>query len=535
MGWDKALDKVKKVGSAPLENLKIALDPNASNEERKKAAAATALGPMAAMAKTVVEDPELMEGAATLLSGKPPAVRDPELETEFVKTGDERAGKIRSELDKSGERRQELTDTAAENLRQKAPAVEQLGTDLVNKVTNVYEQGRSQIPDRGAATVGEYGPRGVSQVDRSAVPQVDVTDRFRGEAYTQGQGADMLKNLGEMLMLQAQGQGPSVAADQFRRANEANLAASLAQQASLRGGFDPAAARQIRQSAADLQAQAARDAASARIQEQLNAQQLLRDTGVAIEDTAAEAGRQSLQQEGFGLDEKGLELQDKGYEVGMATTDAMLKDKALADEFTAGVDVALKEGDFKNQELSEEFKAMVDYTINQVNATTGVLETAYQGNKEALKEDINDFNDLVMEKLKQGLGIEQARHDFEQALIMEGVAEELAEIRARNAARISAVAFDREVKKRQAETAQGAARLGGSIASMFLPGGAAAGMFASGAAGSAAPLPPEYTYTTTPSGYTDVGGTQSPVYGAVNPNTTNYPSVSVRAGIPTKV
>lgn len=91
------------------------------------------------------------------------------------------------------------------------------------------------------------------------------TDRFGTQQQT----------LAGQLAAQAAGQGPSLATDQFKQAQQANVAAQMAALASARGGASPALARQTMQSAQQIQAQTARDAALARIQEQMGAREQL--------------------------------------------------------------------------------------------------------------------------------------------------------------------------------------------------------------------------------------------------------------------
>lgn len=81
--------------------------------------------------------------------------------------------------------------------------------------------------------------------------------------------------LAQQLAAQAAGQGPSLATEQLKQSQAANQAATFAQLASARGGANPGMARQAMQTSAQIQGQTARDAALARIQEQMGAREQL--------------------------------------------------------------------------------------------------------------------------------------------------------------------------------------------------------------------------------------------------------------------
>lgn len=91
----------------------------------------------------------------------------------------------------------------------------------------------------------------------------------------QGQFRDQQTALAAQLAQQASGQGPSLAVNALKQGQEANLAATMAQLNSQRGGANPAMARATMQTAAEIQGKAAQEAADARLKEQLGAQGLL--------------------------------------------------------------------------------------------------------------------------------------------------------------------------------------------------------------------------------------------------------------------
>ncbi len=96
----------------------------------------------------------------------------------------------------------------------------------------------------------------------------------------QAQFRTQQQNLIGQLALQASGRGPSVAAAQLQQASQANQAATFAQLASARGAAagNPGLARNAMNTSSNIQAQTSRDAAVARMQEQMNAQGRLGDT-----------------------------------------------------------------------------------------------------------------------------------------------------------------------------------------------------------------------------------------------------------------
>jgi len=98
--------------------------------------------------------------------------------------------------------------------------------------------------------------------------------------------------LAQQLATQAAGGGVSVAGEQLKQAQTANQAATFAQLASQRGGANPGMARQAMQTSAMIQGQTAKDAAVARMQEQMNAQnQLAGVLGAGRQGDITESGQ----------------------------------------------------------------------------------------------------------------------------------------------------------------------------------------------------------------------------------------------------
>lgn len=98
--------------------------------------------------------------------------------------------------------------------------------------------------------------------------------------------------LAQELAIQAAGGGVSVAGEQLKQAQTSNQAATFAQLASQRGGANPGMARQAMQTSAQIQGQTAKDAAVARMQEQMNAQnQLAGVLGTGRQGDITESGQ----------------------------------------------------------------------------------------------------------------------------------------------------------------------------------------------------------------------------------------------------
>lgn len=116
----------------------------------------------------------------------------------------------------------------------------------------------AQIAAPGSFTGGKIAVPGA--------PSIQTGD----SAFRQNQLA-----LANQLAGQAAGTGPSVAANQLAAGQEANIAATLAAANSARGAAAPAVQRAAIQQAAEIQGRAAQEAATARLQEQMQAAGLL--------------------------------------------------------------------------------------------------------------------------------------------------------------------------------------------------------------------------------------------------------------------
>ncbi len=152
----------------------------------------------------------------------------------------------------------------------------------------------------------EYGS--VNAPDASALQQIDVSQYKMPAGQTapqlnmspQDQFRAQQLQLTNQLSNQAQGIGPSVAQNQLRQGQSANLAATMAQLASARGGANPGLARQALQTSANINNQTNQQAATARLQEQMQAAGLLGQvSGAARGQDIGIAGQNAQLQQGF--------------------------------------------------------------------------------------------------------------------------------------------------------------------------------------------------------------------------------------------
>lgn len=179
----------------------------------------------------------------------------------------------------------------------------------------------------------------------------------------QAQFRDQQLALGNALMAQANGQGPSLAGSQLRQSTEMNLQAAMAQAASARGGNLGAAQYQLGNARANIQQQAAMQLAQARIQEQMAARSQLgqvldsgrgADIGLAMNQAQMNqqnnqfgAGFQATQQ--AAQDESIQRLMAMGYSLDQANYMAQVQQQqyslgSLAQQTAAGQGISVQNG-----------------------------------------------------------------------------------------------------------------------------------------------------------------------------------------------
>ena len=220
-----------------------------------------------------IQDP-LKEAREQLNAGKENVVKaavDP-IKEQVVRPTMEGINSIKA----AGERLGAAGTAAWKRAEEQAKKLGGRAEDWFNKMNSMSGQG-SLIPKVGGGGIGAPGggaPSGPVQI--SAI-QGGMGGGAPGGNQNEFRAQQM--TLAQQLAQQAAGQGPSLATEQLKQSQAANQAATFAQLASARGGANPGMARQAMQTSAQIQGQTARDAALARIQEQMGAREQL--AGVA--------------------------------------------------------------------------------------------------------------------------------------------------------------------------------------------------------------------------------------------------------------
>jgi hypothetical protein len=250
----------------------------------------------------------------------------------------------------------------------------------------------------------------------------------------QGQFREYQSGLAAQLAAQAAGQGPSLAVNALKQGQEANLAATMAQQASLRGAAAPGMARATMQTAAEIQGKAAQEAAQARLAEQMQAQQLLGQVSGAARE----------------------------QDIGLAVQQAQLKQQTALAKYQGDLQLAVEQGRITSQEAQAMF--------NQANETARYNAGLQQ-----------QFMVLQAQYAQMGLDADKAN----QQAMLDIQKMQQGAIQAQNAQSQAANAANKQMFGQilQAGATVGGAMLGG-------PAGAAAGSAAGGAASSAVAPPP---------------------------------------------
>jgi hypothetical protein len=225
-------------------------------------------------------------------------------------------------------------------------------------------------PNAKAATAAPVGALEKTTIGSVADPKSALINMSQ-----QGQFRDYQSGLAAQLAAQAAGQGPSLAVNALKQGQEANLAATMAQQASLRGAAAPGMARATMQTAAEIQGKAAQEAAQARLAEQMQAQQLLGQVSGAARE----------------------------QDIGLATQQAQLEQQTALAKYQGDLQLAVEQGRITSQEAQAMF--------NQANETArynaGLQQQfmALQAQYAAMGLDADKANQLAaleIERMKQG-------------------------------------------------------------------------------------------------------------------------------------
>jgi hypothetical protein len=456
----------------------------------------------------------------SLLSGQAERVAPAKVESDVLDYTDEQKKKITEAA--AGVKKEVNEQLDPDRLKTAASGVSALGDTLMAQSAQTRLDPAAMTIDRTA--VGPAPTRAVTDLDVSQIRDVgtlnlanvpaatfDEASIRRGQAYTGGEGEQYQRNLMQTLSQQAAGQGPSVAQLQFNAANEANLAASLAQQASLRGGYDPAAARQIRQTAADLQAKAASDAAQARMQEQLNAQNALANVAGTVEQQAGAKGSQSIQAQqadtsisqakaqtetaAADLALRGetaaieAQLRAREQDTAIQTTIAELKDGAAQQQFEGQLETILKQADIDSVESRTQFSEQVGVAVRNMELDQDVLAAVYSGNRQAFMSDVEAYNEMIKENARANISVAQSLANLEKMFIDQGMAAESAKIRAKNINDAAMVAHKQANKDRDIAAIRGGISLAAQGAAMYASGGLS-GLAGGGGGTTSTPLAP---------------------------------------------
>lgn len=335
-----------------------------------------------------------------------------------------------------------------------------------------------------AATVVSPGRVNLSQ----AAPNVanvnfDINNPYSADAKA-AQTALMSR-----LAQQSMGQGPSVAEDQLKRAQEANVAAVMSQLASARGGANPLLARTAMQTSADLQAQTARDAATARLQEQLQAQGLL---GQVANQSATQG------------------IQERGQDMGLATTQAGFQQGANDAAFNAAVQADLTSYDADVKAALANAGYAQESNLAKYGADTTAARDLFGAQQQKALTDAElgaAYNDLVAKYA--GMGMDAQRANQQAAIDVE-------QIRMQGA--LGQMQADAAANQAKQGMLGGILQAGGAIIGGIYggPGGAAAGSAAGGELGNQfdqsmneKPVEQQRAYSESQSGFVGPSSTQA--------------------------
>lgn len=249
-----------------------------------------------------------------------------------------------------------------------------------------------QLPGQGPA---------VTPGALTGTPGQVTIDFDTGRQYTPD-AAEAQNTLIKALLAQSQGQGPSLATDTLQRGSENNLNAVMAQLASARGGSNPLLQRQALNTSADIQAQTARDAATMRLQEQLQAQGLL---GNVTNNVSNQGLTQRSQDMGMATNQAGLTQQSNlaGFE-GQTQMD-IVNTKAVNDAGQAVYEGAVK-GALADAGFEQE-AGLAGYKGNMQSAQD--LFKAQEDAKQLNAQLGAQYNNLVAQYVGMGLDAEKAK------------------------------------------------------------------------------------------------------------------------------
>lgn len=255
-----------------------------------------------------------------------------------------------------------------------------------------YDSRRSQFANQLSQAMSRQAPtvQGV-QINQ------DPANQVRGRQMT----------LADQLTAQAAGQGPSLATMQLKQASDRNLANAMAFAASQRGGGG-LALRNVRNQQTDIMGQAARDAAMARMQEQLTAREQLagvlqgtrgQDLTVATSQAELQNAANLANQKAL-LEQQGLnDAQARFYNQGMMDLDMKQREALMALE-----KLKTEQQSSNNQARAQAYAGAASARGNLIGGVGSGIAAAFSD--ERLKEDVEE-GEGDLDKFLKGFSLGQ--------------------------------------------------------------------------------------------------------------------------------
>lgn len=195
--------------------------------------------------------------------------------------------------------------------------------------------------------------------------------------------------LGNALMQQANGQGPSLAGAQLQQSTEQNLQAALAQAASARGGNLGAAQYAIGNARANIQQQAAQGLAQTRIQEQMAARSQLGD--VLNSGRGADIG--------LALNQAQLGQQNNQFNAGQTQQNNQFNatQQQQNNQFGAGLSLDQQ----KQKDATVQSLMAMGYSLDQANYLSTIQQGQFGVN--SIASQIGGANGISVQNASQGI------------------------------------------------------------------------------------------------------------------------------------
>ena len=230
-------------------------------------------------------------------------------------------------------------------------------------------------PGNASVMASKLGMRenNVEHMPQYQMGPVDIGAAAQSAGMDPAQQAEFRKRqlaLGDALMAQSMGQGPSVAGSQLQQSTDMNLQAALAQAASSRGGSLGAAQYQLGNARANIQQQAAQQLAQTRIQEQMAARSQLGDvlnSGRGGDLSVAGMNQQNNQ---FNAGQTNQQSQVQGG-LNQATGQANLNANVQQEQFKQDMLTKLTQGQISYQQYQDQM------AVNQNQFNAGLANQAY--------------------------------------------------------------------------------------------------------------------------------------------------------------